>query len=140
VNSSGIISNNASFTKKGNPFGEGIYEDMSIGQSEQQDVIGDALYKSLKSGGFNFIIDFSELAFDNKTDYIGGGGYGDVFQGKWLGLKVAIKRFGRKYVSRKAIKDFIKEIEVVHSLRHPNIILYMGVSFDSSQQYYMVTE
>jgi serine/threonine protein kinase len=43
---------------------------------------------------------------------------------------VAIKKFSKKYLEKKAIKDYIKEIEVVHSLRHPNIILYMGVSFD----------
>jgi serine/threonine protein kinase len=70
------------------------------------------------------------LIYDTKTDFIGSGGYGEVFCGKWLGVRVAIKKFGRKYLNKKALKDFIKEIEVVHSLRHPNIILYMGVSFD----------
>jgi len=104
----------------------------SVGVHSETDMVGDALCKSLKSGGFNFIVDFGELKFNIKHDYIGGGGYGDVYQGKWLGLKVAIKKFGKKYMNRKAIKDFIKEIEVVHSLRHPNIILYMGVSFDKS--------
>lgn len=94
------------------------------------DAIGDALYRSLKSGGFNFLVDFNEIIFDPKLDYIGGGGYGDVYQGKWLGVKVAIKKFDRKYLDKNANKDFIKEIEIVHSLRHPNIILYIGVSFD----------
>lgn len=59
---------------------------------------------------------------------------------KWLGIKVAVKKFGKKYNGRKAIKEFIKEIEVVHSLRHPNTILYMGVSFDSKNNFYMITE
>jgi hypothetical protein len=57
----------------------------------------------LKTGGFNFLIDFKELNFDPKLDYIGGGGYGDVYQGKWLGVKVAIKKFGKKYLNNKAI-------------------------------------
>jgi serine/threonine protein kinase len=86
------------------------------------------------------LVDFTELVFDPKSDYIGGGGCGEVYQGKWLGVKVAIKKFGKKYLNKKSNKDFTKEIEVVHSLRHPNIILYMGVSFDSNQQYYMITE
>jgi serine/threonine protein kinase len=86
------------------------------------------------------LIDFKEILFDLKADYIGSGGYGDVFQGKWLGVKVAIKKFGKKYTSRKAMKEFIKEIEVVHSLRHPHTILYMGVSFDTKNHYYMITE
>ena len=50
-----------------------------------------------------------------------------------MGVKVAIKKFGKKYLNKKAIKDFIKEIEVVHSLRHPNVTLYMGVTFDANQ-------
>ena len=32
-----------------------------------------------------------------KKDYIGSGGYGEVFQGKWLGVKVAIKRFAKVF-------------------------------------------
>ena len=75
-----------------------------------------------------------------KKDFVGGGGYGQVYHGKWLGVKVAIKRFSKITHNKKALRDFIKEIEVVHSLRHPNIILYMGVSFDPNQQYYMVSE
>jgi hypothetical protein len=37
-----------------------------------------------------------------------------VYLGKWLGTKVAIKRFGKRYLTKKAVKDFIKEIEVVN--------------------------
>lgn len=72
------------------------------------------LIKSFKSSGFNFFIEYSEILFDTKNDFIGGGGYGDVFQGKWLGTKVAIKKFGKRYLTKKAVKDFIKEIEVVN--------------------------
>ena len=96
--------------------------------------------KSLKKGGFSFIINFEELRFDAKADLIGSGGYGDVFKGGWLGVVVAVKKFGKRYVNRKAIKEFIKEIEVLHGLRHPNIVLYMGVAFDCEHHYYMVTE
>jgi len=85
-------------------------------------------------------IDFSDLTFDTKTDYIGGGGYGDVYKAKWMGTRVALKRFGKRYLSRKAMKDFIKEIEVVNQLRHPNIVLYMGVTLDKNNFYYMITE
>lgn len=107
---------------------------------EEDDIEDNSLMLSLKQSGFGFLIDFKELIFDQKSDYVGSGGYGDVFVGKWLGAKVAIKKFGKKYTSRKAMKEFIKEIEVVHGLRHPGIILYMGVSFDAKNQYYMVTD
>ena len=96
--------------------------------------------KSFKANGFNFFIEFDELQFEPKDDFIGGGGYGDVYLGKWLGTQVAIKRFGKRYLTKKAVKDFIKEIEVANQLRHPNIVLYMGVTCDDSNYYYMVTE
>lgn len=109
-----------------------VYED-----DEEQvvigDIVGNAVYKSLKNSGFNFMIDFNELVFDSNKDHIGTGLYGDVFVGKWLGIKVAIKRFVKIYTNTEALKGFIQEIEVLHSLRHPNIILYMGVSFDLNQ-------
>jgi len=53
---------------------------------------------------------------------------------------VAVKRFGKRYMNKKAVKDFVKEIEVVNALRHPNIILYMGVTYDAANHYYMISE
>jgi tRNA A-37 threonylcarbamoyl transferase component Bud32 len=95
---------------------------------------------TFQNHGFDFYIEFSELKFDYKADFIGGGGYGEVFKAQWIGNTVAVKRFGRKCVSKKSIIDFIKEIEIVNQMRHPNIIFYMGVTFDEENHYYMVTE
>lgn len=53
---------------------------------------------------------------------------------------MAIKKFSKRQVSKTAIQDFLKEVEVVNILRHPNIVLYMGVSFDDDFNYYMITE
>ena len=38
------------------------------------------------------------------------------------------------------INNHFKEIEVLHCLKHPNIVLYMGVAFDHHKACYMVTE
>ena len=57
-----------------------------------------------------------------------------------MGTAVAVKRFGRKCTQKKSITDFIKEIEIVNQVRHPNIVFYMGISFDESSRYFMVTE
>ena len=54
------------------------------------------------------------MKFDNKVDLIGSGGYGAVYKAQWMGNPVAVKRFGRKCVSKKSIIDFIKEIEIVN--------------------------
>ena len=59
-------------------------------------------------------IDYKELQIDPHTDMIGRGGYGDVFKARWMGTKVAVKKFGKRYMSRKALKDFIKEIEMLN--------------------------
>ena len=88
------------------------------------------LITALGENGFDFFIDFKELIIDPNSDLIGRGGYGDVFKARWLGTKVAVKKFGKRYMTRKALKDFIKEIEMLNQLRHPNIVLYMGVSID----------
>lgn len=98
------------------------------------------LMKTFNENGFSFYIDFNDLKFNYKTDFLGGGGYGEVFKAIWMATPVAVKRFGRKCISKKSIIDFIKEIEIVNQMRHPNIIFYMGVTFDEENHYYMVTE
>lgn len=43
-------------------------------------------------------------------------GYGEVYQGTWLGQDVAIKFYGRKKVKKKDKKidaDFLKEVDVL---------------------------
>lgn len=107
---------------------------------ELSERLSDGFLGSARSSGFNLVIDFADLHFSQKNDLIASGGYGDVYKGKWLGLTVAVKKFGKKYINKKALKELVKEIEVLHSLRHPYIVLYLGVSFDKYNSYYMVTE
>ena len=69
---------------------------------------------ALGENGFDFYIEFKDLEIDAKADFIGRGGYGDVFKARWMGTKVAVKKFGKRYMTRKALKDFIKEIEMLN--------------------------
>ena len=80
---------------------------MALGQES-------GLINALQENGFDFYIDFKELRIDTKSDFIGRGGYGDVFKARWLGTKVAVKKFGKRYMTKKALKDFIKEIEMLN--------------------------
>jgi serine/threonine protein kinase len=84
----------------------------------------------------NFIINYNELDFLEK---IGEGGYGRVFHGKFSGIDVAIKEYGRKKLDHKKAEDFVKEIEVISNLRHPNIVLCMGVCIYKGK-YLMIIE
>ena len=51
---------------------------MALGQES-------GLIASLRENGFDFFIDFKELEIDAKADFIGRGGYGDVFKARWFG-------------------------------------------------------
>ena len=69
---------------------------------------------ALGENGFDFFIDYKELQLDTSADLIGRGGYGDVFKARWMGTKVAVKKFGKRNMTRNALKDFIKEIEMLN--------------------------
>lgn len=60
-----------------------------------------------------------------------------MFLAKWNGINVAVKRIS--YDNKEYISRFINEINIISSLRHPNVVLYMGASI-FNQSYYMITE
>ena len=54
-----------------------------------------------------------------------------VYRGLWRGTEVAIKQFKIEYsTSAKELEKFIKEMQVLSQMRHPNLILLMGVCID----------
>jgi len=61
--------------------------------------------------------------------------------GVWNGKKIALKKITVKEnkFQKDYINKFINEINIISSLRHPNIVLYMGASIDK-KNYYMITE
>lgn len=58
-------------------------------------------------------------------------------------MKVAIKKFPRKEYSKEPVmlSHFLNELKIAHGLKHPNVILYMGLSLDTQKgNIYIVTE
>ena len=56
---------------------------------------------------------------------------------------MTLKKFSHKQLVQdpSSVKDFLHELEVAHSLRHPNIVLYMGLSIDPVKNHaYIVQE
>jgi serine/threonine protein kinase len=85
----------------------------------------------------NYYINFDEITTKIK---VGEGGFGEVFLGMWIGKKVAVKKLTLKnFKFKDNLNKFINEINIISSLRHPNIVLYMGASINQSN-YYMITE
>lgn len=100
--------------------------------------ISEDIIRKFKESGLNenFIINYSELFFDMK---IGEGGYGRVYLGKFSGIEVAIKEYGKRKLLKRSAEEFVKEVEVISNLRHPNIVLYMGACIHKGK-YLMITE
>lgn len=68
---------------------------------------------------------------------LGGGQFGDVFEGTWETTKVALKRL----VEGTNTLEFEREASLLGSLRHPNVVNFLGLYTDTvNRQQYIVTE
>ena len=93
-------------------------------------------------------IPLEHLAID-ETSSLGSGALGEVKRATWINsIKVATKRLffmssdpaalramggGLDTASREAVlRDFIKECSINSSIRHPNIVMFLGVGVDRS--------
>ncbi|CAD8153765.1 unnamed protein product [Paramecium octaurelia] len=99
------------------------------------------LMSLLKNLGINekLLINYQEI---KQGPQIGKGSYGIVFKGNWLGQGVAIKSYCQRKDQQKhkqLMADFLKEVQVISNLRHPNIVLYMGVCI-KRHNFYLITE
>lgn len=81
-------------------------------------------------------IGFSELKFDVK---IGEGTFGEVWKGTCRGKEVAIKKLKNQNADDYALGEFRKEIDIMSKIRHPNIVLFLGVCI-TTNDLYLVSE
>lgn len=91
------------------------------------------------------IVDFKDLVYDSKKDLISSNSTAhngtQIYKGKLLGVQVAIKRHGNIQRSvKRIVKSLIRELVIIEGVRHPNIILHMGITFDANHQYYIISE
>lgn len=59
---------------------------------------------------------------------IGSGSCGEVYKATWLGLQVAVKKVFRSLIHENALKEFQAECNIMKRLRHPNIVLFLGIT------------
>jgi sterile alpha motif and leucine zipper-containing kinase AZK len=61
---------------------------------------------------------------------VGIGAFSEVFQGRWRGTKVAVKRLiiGPSREKGEVIREFRQEVTMLRKLRHPQIVLFMGAT------------
>ena len=96
------------------------------------------LEERMREAGLN-LIPFSTIKISSK---IGVGGYGEVYRGVWQGTQVAIKRitsFRAVRADNSLMDSFLSEASLVSRLRHPNIVLFLGVAVHGDKPY-LLTE
>lgn len=68
---------------------------------------------------------------------VGVGGFGQVFKATWGGTTVAVKSLLR--LSESELQAFVREMALLSRLRHPHIMLIMGIVLEADKQY-LITE
>lgn len=96
-----------------------------VHQQRKQAVI--ALIKAEEGQKRNYKIDFKSLAIGAL---IGSGSFGHVYSGEYRGADVAIKKLKHQKMTKSQLEEFQQEAAVMVGLRHPNIVLFMGVCVD----------
>ena len=70
----------------------------------------------------------------HKKDEIGKGGCGIVYQGRWLGAKIALKVLIGGQFSRKAIAELEEEAHKMARLRSPYVVTIYGITLNAQGQ------
>ncbi|OQR83677.1 kinase [Thraustotheca clavata] len=71
---------------------------------------------------------------------IGKGAFGEVIKGTYCGTPVVIKRMIRQTIDPENVRMFAEEIQLMMNFRHPNIVQFMGASWNSYSNICFVTE
>ncbi|KAG0457801.1 hypothetical protein HPP92_022958 [Vanilla planifolia] len=71
----------------------------------------------------DLIISWNDLLLKGK---IGAGSFGTVHRAEWLGSEVAVKVLMDQDIHPERFREFMREVSIMKSLRHPNIVLFMG--------------
>lgn len=70
---------------------------------------------------------------------VGQGAFGRVYEGRWRGSPVAVKLLAVPSLTQELVEEFRGEAKVMAALRHPNVVLFMGVC-STAPHYAIVTE
>lgn len=68
------------------------------------------------------------------------GASGEVLKGNYFATPVVVKRLSRDVINVQTLRGFQKQVELLACLRHPNIIQFIGASFNNSANICIVLE
>jgi len=107
------------------PFRAGGDEPASLGPDEMDIDIDmhPAAARALRHAAGRWVIPPEELTLGAR---VGAGSFGEVFTADWLGTEVALKQMHDKNLSGESIEEFAGEVRMMQSMRHPNVVLFLG--------------
>ena len=73
------------------------------------------------------LIPYSQLTVGAR---LAGGSFKDVFEGTWLGTRVAIGKLKMARLPARELEEFKREVQMLSTLSHPNIVQLMGACTD----------
>ena len=96
----------------------------------------DSLDQQLQATPASIVLDGVEIIDPNHP--IGSGSYAKVFRGKWNGIPVAVKKLHEVFFDRSVapkeqdglLETFRKELYMNMRIRHPNVIQFLGISYN----------
>jgi hypothetical protein len=71
-------------------------------------------------------IAWSELEILGELDSDSPGSYGDVYKARYRDMIVAVKQLKVVMLSGPCQREFEREIQVMKTIRHPNVVLFLG--------------
>tara|TARA_Y100000741_G_C18246759_1_gene555811 strand:+ start:352 stop:1338 length:987 start_codon:yes stop_codon:yes gene_type:complete len=101
-----------------------------LSNDEREDLVSliDKTKNNAKNG--SWLIDNNELNIVYPE--FASGSFSNVYNCFWRGSSIAIKKPKNNNISN--LKELLKEIEVWNTIRHPNLVQFMGVSFNSEEE------
>ncbi len=88
----------------------------------------EVLFESMRINGQNGLIEYGKIQFDGLQK-------GRLMLGLWLGIKVAVKSFqflkDLKTRNTEIIQAMLRELNKMQNLRHPNLVLNLGISLET---------
>lgn len=85
----------------------------------------------------NWMVSYDEIEFHKK---IGAGSFGEVWTAELWGMECAVKKIPDSLISDEAVGDFLSELEILASLRHPNIVLMLAAVVEANGRMAIVSE
>ena len=87
----------------------------------------DTTLNAAKNG--RWFIPYKELQIQHPN--FAGGSFSTIHDCKWRGSNIVVKKPITNNITN--IIEFLREIQICSTLRHPNLVQFLGITFDSSE-------